>query len=135
MAISHKVWEMIRKAQLMHVTLTARTDDDYQLLARFHKYLESADEADLPRLGDGRVPKRVWQHLVEIDARKGVVWTPEEIMQARRQEEDHPAIKELAGREPQWWQEDFVGEPQAEQLRRYSPWRREAAESGKSAQP
>src|SRR6266516_7237620 len=109
----------------MHLTAEARTDEDLALCSFFWKYLNSTDEADLPRLPDGsEFPKRQWQLMKEMLEKRGVDVTDEDedVMMLRTEEEDHPAIKELAGRKPNWWEENFFGEREAEKLRRYSPW-------------
>jgi ankyrin repeat protein len=121
---SQSWWALCRKAQLLHVTAEARSEQDLQLCSFFYKYLCSADEADLPKLLDGSpFPKRTWQLVEEMMASIGDQFPADMLMEMRMEEEDHPAIKELTGREPKWWEENFFGEREAEKLRRYSPWR------------
>lgn len=117
-------WEQVRKAQLLHVSAEVRTQEDLFLCARFHEYLLSAADEDLPALANGGpFPDREWKPLTDFLQAIRKPMTEEEVLLLRKKTEDHPKIEEWLGKEFHWASELFMADQWAEKLCRYSPWR------------
>ncbi|XTI87049.1 ankyrin repeat-containing domain protein [Cenococcum geophilum] len=121
-------WEQVRKAQLMHVSASPRTQEDLFLCARFYEYLLSAVDEDLPALANGDpFPDREWKIIDDWFKAIGKPFSKEEVWILRQKTEDHPKIKEWLGKEFSWASELFMADQWAEKLCRYSPWRSETS--------
>ena len=121
-------WEQVRKAQLMHVSASPRTQEDLLLCARFYEYLLSAVDEDLPALANGDpFPDREWKIIDDWFKAIGKPFSKEEVWMLRQKTEDHPKIKEWLGKEFSWASELFMADQWAEKLCRYSPWRSETS--------